>query len=152
VAKPSKVVRDSSKVRSMRPDAAPARLSLDEIHQYLRGIKRRLEHEWGYGWKHDEIGPGGYRLWHLGSATSIIVTVAPHEGTEWIHASIAHPDRDPSYSELSLLHRVAFGNRFAFQVFAPTELHVNIHEHALHLWGRWDGESPLPSFAKYGTI
>jgi hypothetical protein len=85
--------------------------------------------------------------------TSLIVTRADHgQGFEVIHASMAHPDRDPTYEELAWLHDVVFGNGWAYQCFAPPTLHVNIHTHALHLWGRTDGEPMLPNFGEFGTI
>jgi hypothetical protein len=37
-------------------------------------------------------------------------------------------------------------------MFAPPAEHVNIHERALHLWGRVDGSPVMPNFGVYGTI
>jgi hypothetical protein len=82
---------------------------------------------------------------------SVIVTQADHDGVDWLHASIAWQDRDPNYAELAALHAGVFGRRrWAYQVFAPTTEHVNIHEHALHLFGRVDGAPALPDFT-HGT-
>lgn len=125
---------------------------LGRIDAHLEDVRRRLEREWGPGWQRQRFGPGGVVFAHRGSRTSVIVSIAPHEDEEWVHASIAHPDRDPTYSELVILHRVVFPNAWAYQVFAPVEAHVNIHEHALHLWGRFDGEPVLPNFGEFGTI
>lgn len=84
---------------------------------------------------------------------SVIVSQAPHDGAEWVHASIAREQFMPTYSDLTRLHLAVFGSeRYAFQVFAPRAEHVNIHARALHLWGRADGVSPLPAFGKEGTI
>jgi hypothetical protein len=84
---------------------------------------------------------------------SVIVTQASHDGIEWIHASIAWTERLPTYAELALLGLAVFGReRYAYQVFAPASRHVNIHEHALHLWGRADGVNVLPDFGRDGTI
>lgn len=99
------------------------------------------------------FGPDGFR-WYIRDG-SVIVTQSDHDdGVEWIHASIAFADRDPTYEELTVLHRGVFGRRrWAYQVFAPTARHVNIHEHALHLWGRADGTPVLPDFgAAFGSI
>jgi hypothetical protein len=83
---------------------------------------------------------------------SIIITQARHDGTEWLHASIAL-DTMPTYADLVLLHRAVFGRRrYAYQVFAPVDQHVNIHEHALHLFGRADGRPVLPEFSEGGSI
>ena len=85
-------------------------------------------------------------------ATSIIVTRADHGEGDIVHASVAHPKVDPTYAELAWLHDIVFGDGWAYQCFAPSTLHVNIHEHALHLWGRDDGEPMLPNFGILGTI
>lgn len=89
-----------------------------------------------------------------GFGGSIIVSQAPHDdGLEWIHASIAFEHRDPTYRELTLLHAGVFGRkRWSYQCFVPDDRHVNIHEHALHLWGRADGQPSLPDFGINGTI
>lgn len=85
---------------------------------------------------------------------SVIVTQAPwDDGIEWLHASIARQHRMPTYDELAALKAGVFGpERYAFQVFAPADRHISIHAHALHLFGRADGKSPLPDFGVMGTI
>lgn len=86
-------------------------------------------------------------------AGSVIVSQAPWDGVEWIHASIAWDDRTPSYEDLCTLKAGVFGpGGWAYQVFASSERHVNIHAHALHLWGRADGGAVLPDFGQWGTI
>ena len=84
---------------------------------------------------------------------SVIVSQAEHDGAEWIHASIARETFMPTYADLVILKQGAFGpGRYAYQVFPPASHHVNIHERALHLWGRADGKPALPEFGKDGTI
>jgi hypothetical protein len=84
---------------------------------------------------------------------SVIVTQAEHDGAEWIHASIARGQSIPHYRDLCVLKDAVFGpDRYAFQVFPPRSQHINIAAHALHLWGRADGASPLPEFGAGGTI
>ncbi len=99
-------------------------------------------------------GPAGV-LWglaHRDRRGSLIVSQATAEGVEWMHASIAF-DSMPTYDDLHLLHRAVYGRkRFAYQVFAPAAEHVNYHEHALHLWGRADGEPVLPRFGQRGMV
>lgn len=122
-------------------------------------------YEAGYGINHQgPMGPDGdvYTLFDgrdrvLGARSwsgSLIVTQADFEdGHDWIHASVAWAERDPTYAELALLHRGVFGRtRYAYQVFVPDSEHVNIHAHALHLWGRADGTNVLPQFAPFGSI
>jgi hypothetical protein len=95
----------------------------------------------------EDFGPDGWRLVAKDGTASVIVTVARHDGHEWIHASIARVDRMPTYDDLVELHHAVWGETgFAYQVFAPRQEHVNIHEHALHLWGRLDGADVIPRF------
>lgn len=93
------------------------------------------------------FGPDGWATQSFDGHSSVIMTCAPaDDGNEWVHASIAHDDRMPTYADLKLLHAAVFGDGWAYQVFAPPSDHVNIHEHALHLWGRLDGKPALPDF------
>jgi len=124
----------------------------------------------------DRLGPGGWILRSLKfdadnrPAGSVIVTQSPApipspetapivdgrpsaDLTEWIHASIAWTHRNPTYEELALLKTAVWGDKGeAYQVFATADRHVNIHEHALHLWGRADGARCLPDFGAAGSI
>ena len=85
-----------------------------------------------------------HRLDGLGSA---IVSRADFAGVDWIHASIAHSMEMPTYDDLTRLHYGVWrGAGFAYQVFAPDADHINIHAHALHLWGRDDGKPAIPDF------
>jgi hypothetical protein len=96
----------------------------------------------------------GWAMRHRNGTTNIIVSRAhwPGEDVEWIHASISHTNHMPSYDELAQLHRAVFGEAWAYQMFAPTNDHVNIHAHALHLWGRADGQPVTPNFGMLGSI
>jgi len=94
------------------------------------------------------FGPDGWAFKALDGSASVILTVADHDGEQWVHASIARLSRMPTYDDLKLLHGAVFGNGWAYQVFAPPSDHVNIHEHALHLFGRLDGKPALPDFTE----
>ncbi|WP_239404496.1 hypothetical protein [Frankia sp. Cj3] len=116
--------------------------------------RRSLERSIGPGWKHRPRLGFAVALYHASAQLGVLASVGPWEdGHDWIHASIAHPWRNPTYDELVALHHAIFGSTmYAFQVFAPSDAHINIHEHALHLFGRVDGTSPLPDFGRTGTI
>ena len=101
----------------------------------------------------EPFGPDGWQLWRVDGDGTVIVSVADHDdGVDWLHASIAHPDRLPLYEELVILRTAVFGDGWAYQVFAPPTSHISIHDYALHLWGRLDGLPALPDFGRYGTI
>jgi hypothetical protein len=115
-----------------------------------KGAAKRLARELGRaGWHVEAFGPDGRRFWHHASATSVIATRADHDGQEWLHASIAHPDRMPTWDELKALKVALVGAaRFAYLVFPPAWQYVNQHPYALHLWARWDETdgAALPDF------
>jgi len=105
--------------------------------------------------------PTGYRLSQFGpdgvhaqsTEHSIIVSRAEQDdGIEWTHASMITRAGKPTYDELCWLHRIVFGDGFAYQCFVPPSSHVNIHEDALHLWGRADGLPAMPDFGRHGSI
>lgn len=104
--------------------------------------------------RHDLIvpqpyGSDGWVVWRYDRSASVIVGCSLFPGDEpfeLVHASIAHPDSMPTYEELTMLHRAVWGDGWAYQVFAPPSEHINIHEYALHLWGRLDGRPMLPDF------
>jgi hypothetical protein len=102
----------------------------------------------------EPYGPDGWCFGSVDMTRSIIASCAWMEGVEWIHASIAYSDHEtmPTYDDLVLLHKAIFGEGYAYQVFTPPDEHVNIHETALHIWGRSDGKPVLPEFGDGGTI
>lgn len=104
------------------------------------------------------FGPDGWRMITLGTGSvwgSVIVTTSdvPGDPHEWTHASISWTDRLPTYAELCRLKEAVWGgDGYAYQVFAPASEHVNIHEFALHLWGRADGAPVLPEFTRLAGV
>jgi hypothetical protein len=114
-------------------------------------VQERLGRQLVGRWKWQPFGPDGI----CGTSVDMtcIVSCAPHDGADWIHASVARQDRLPSYFDLTALHKAVWGETgFAFQIFASSDRHVSIHDKALHLWGRADGANPLPDFGSKGTI
>lgn len=146
-------------VRAMYADQQQHRAELERLPSVIDGLRLRRV-------LHDRTGvdflPGKryFTGWWLDSRagapdakadTRVLVSCAPQDGADWVHASISHPDRMPTYEELTALHDAAFIG-YAHQVFAPPSDHVNIHPFALHLWGRLDGGRVLPDFGRGGTI
>jgi hypothetical protein len=115
------------------------------------GIRKRLGRDlWA---SPDEFGPDGWT--YVARAPyegRVIVTAWDHDTVEWVHASMSHPDLMPTYDDLKRLHEAVWPDGFAYQMFVPSSEHVNIHEHALHLWGRLDGARVLPDFGFIGSI
>jgi hypothetical protein len=113
-------------------------------------IRRRLrKHDPGWNVPEPWWGGAGWSFTHTSGEQSCIVSCADYDGTDWVHASITGPGAVPDYYTLKVLHRAVWGdNGWSYQVFTPTEEHINIHEHALHLWGRLDGKPVLPDFTR----
>lgn len=110
---------------------------------------RRAGYDPGYP---ESFGPSGFTI-RLGRVGSVIVTQADLDGAEWLHASLARVDRMPDYADLVALKAATFGpDREAYQVFPAASDHISIHDQALHLWGRADGQRVLPHFGSEGTI
>lgn len=113
-------------------------------------IRRRLSRgEWSRPLMY---GPDGWAYRAMHEQGSIVITCAPEDdGNEWVHASIAYTHRLPTYDELKDLHAAVWAGRgWAYLVFAPPDEHINIHDHALHLFGRLDRKPALPDFT-HGT-
>jgi hypothetical protein len=100
-----------------------------------------------------EFGPAGVAVplldrWSR-AVGSVLVSQAEHARAEWLHASIAFAERMPTYEHLKLLKEATFGpSRVAYMVFPIADQHVNIHEYALHLWGKANGAAVLPDFTR----
>lgn len=109
------------------------------------------------GWHEVLVPPGdfmeGARLAKRGK-TSLIFTAGKHDGEWWLHVSIAHPEKLPTYFDLTEVKRIFIGSdRQAIQVFPAETEHVNIHPRALHLWACLEPSGDgLPHFGRFGTI
>lgn len=116
-------------------------------------IRRRLDKNlWGIP---RPFGPDGWMFEHRLLHGRIIVTNGPTPENEfdfWWHASISFRENVPTYWHLQNMHRAIWPNGYAYQCFVPPSEHVNIAEHALHLFGRPDGRRVLPNFGANGTI
>ena len=72
------------------------------------------------------------------------------DGRWWRHASVSRRDRQtPTYDDLKTLKSICIGEMLtAYQVFVPTDRHVNLSE-VLHLWACVDG--PVTPDFTHGT-
>jgi hypothetical protein len=104
------------------------------------------------GWDLKAADDGGEMWWHESSATSVIWSAQREkDGRVWLHASMAHPDRIPTWDELKILKAwLVTDDRYAYQVLPPASRYVNVHPHVLHLWAVIDGPEPLPDFVREG--
>lgn len=94
-------------------------------------------------------GPDGWQFINKLEPGRIFVTCSEHDGMEQdlIHASISFDNRMPSYDDLTHLHQAVWPDGYAYELFVPPAFHVNIAEHARHLWGNLDGSPMIPELS-----
>lgn len=81
---------------------------------------------------------------------TIIFTGARHsDGKRWLHLSVAHSQRLPTWEELKEAKELFLGDRVAICIFPQAKDWVNIHTNCLHLWACLDGPI-VPNFAEEG--
>lgn len=69
----------------------------------------------------------------------VLASVDEIDGERWLHVSLSHPRRLPTYDELCYLKRHWFGaDATAVEIHAPKDEHVNHHEFCRHLWATLD--------------
>lgn len=130
---------DMSGVTTMR--AIPTN-ALEIVLSHTRGLRgvfietgRRID---GVRWQH-----------HLYPLTVISSVCIEEDMKPWLHVSLAHQKRLPSYDEVKLVKEHFIGtDKYAAMVFPPQEKFVNIHSYCLHLWHCLEGW-PLPEFSGF---
>lgn len=96
--------------------------------------------------------PLGMLTFENGELSAIVTTSVERDKNVWLHVSVAHPSRLPTYVELQEVKDVFIGqNKKAIQVFPPRNEHVNLHPYCLHLWCCLSA-NPIPDFRKMGMI
>lgn len=87
------------------------------------------------------------------SGLRVIADVEPRKEGIWIHVSFSRRNRTPTYEDMTLIRKAFFPkDRVVAQVFPPTDEHVNVHQHCLHLWCRIDVDRWIPDLREDGTI
>jgi len=83
----------------------------------------------GDGW-------GDATSWHNHKkGLAVLGGVEEIDGEKWLHVSISHQKRMPTYDEMVYLKRHWFGNEAtALEIHPPRSEHVNLHKFCRHLW------------------
>lgn len=101
------------------------------------------------GWQVLQPFGDGNAYQHRAGLRVIVSTADFPDGRDWMHISVSRKDRLPSWDDLKLVKNTFAGvQRVAYQVIAPADEHVNIHDFCLHLWTPLTGERPLPDFTR----
>ena len=90
---------------------------------------------------------------HIHRKLQVIVTGSrERDGRRWMHVSVIHRDRLPTWDELREVKDWLVGrDRLAVQVLPPAGEYVNVHPNCLHLWHCLDGD-PVPDFRRNGQV
>lgn len=99
-------------------------------------------------WKLEERRDDGYAYRNKLTGHTVILSGEEHNEKRWLHFSIAHPRRLPSWNELVEAKEIFMGrDGKAIQVIPARKEHVNIHPNCLHLFSCLDHD-PLPDFTR----
>lgn len=98
-------------------------------------------------WEIEQVGADGavYRS-HAQSLCVILTCAVEQDRHAWLHLSLSHAARIPSWRELREAKEIFLGDREAYQILPPKERYVNIHPHVLHLFARLVHDPVLPDF------
>jgi len=103
------------------------------------------------GWEVVTSFGDGYAFRQIGGGLRVIVDCAEKaDGRQWLHVSASRKSWAPSHEDMALVKDAFIGpTRYAYSVWAPASLHVNIHPFCLHLWALIDGPDGqvLPEFS-----
>lgn len=99
------------------------------------------------GWRVIERRPDGV-AWRVPGGRFVIASTESLDGRRWVHLSMSHKSRMPTWPELIEMRDAVLGEHVeAYQVAPPAERYVNHHSNVLHLWACLDAPSGvLPLF------
>ncbi len=101
------------------------------------------------GWYVNQKWGDGYACLQNSGGLRVIIDCEPKsDGKEWIHVSVSRKSWTPSHEDMALVKRDFIGDLYAYSVWPPREVYVNIHNHCLHLWALADNSDGrvLPEF------
>lgn len=104
-------------------------------------------------WHFLEFWGEGHVFAHKNGLRVIVDCEEKEDGRQWIHISVSRKHWDPSHADMCLVKEAFLGERYAYAVYPPREVYVNIHHHCLHLWALAEGDGRvLPEFSKIGSL
>lgn len=91
----------------------------------------------------------GHCFVHKNGLRLIVDCEKKADGRKWVHVSVSRKNFDPSHADMCMVKEAFLGTRYAYAVYPPREVYVNIHTHCLHLWALAEGDDGrvLPEFS-----
>lgn len=100
-------------------------------------------------WRMTDRTEDGAAYRRKGGLVVVISCDKEEDGRMWVHFSMSHKTRVPTWEELRDAKEIFLGDRYAYLVFPPKRFYVNICERALHLFACLEGEGKrLPEFTR----
>lgn len=100
-------------------------------------------------WREMDRDRGGGARYQNAAArlTAILSCEVEADGRAWLHLSVSHAQRIPTWGELRVAKEQFLGDREAYQVLPPRARYVNLRNNVLHLFALLDEtQSALPDF------
>lgn len=100
-------------------------------------------------WREVERAPDGAEYFSAAARLACILSCSiEDDGRAWLHLSVRHKTRIPTWGELRVCKEQFLGDRQAIQVLPPKAKYINIHPNVLHLFALLDLEEwmGLPDF------
>ena len=112
---------------------------LNTLNRYRRTDRHVLEN---WGW----VGDGTAGMFRVPSPIDQKpIAVVASSGEGWDHVSVSRPNRCPNWPEMEHIASLFFkDDETAMQLHVPTEQHISVHPHCLHIWRPHNKEIPLP--------
>lgn len=103
-------------------------------------------------WRLVRTNTDGCAYGHPAGLYAIISGAIEADGKRWVHLSVSHVKRIPTWDEFKTAKDAFLGDVYAYQVLPPKKYFVNINHRVLHLFHCVDGP-PLPEFTRgLGTL
>jgi hypothetical protein len=100
-------------------------------------------------WREVERGLDGAK--YISDAASLACVLScsiESDGRPWLHMSVSHRKRIPTWGELRVTKELFLQDREAIQILPPKAKYINIHPNVLHLFALLDEKAStgLPDF------
>jgi hypothetical protein len=99
-------------------------------------------------WREVERGSDGAKYMNAAARLLCIMSCSIElDGRAWLHLSVSHVARIPTWGEMRVCKEQFLGDREAYSIMPPRARYVNIHPRVLHLFALLEEKaSALPDF------